>query len=100
MTPAISAAALAASLNAWMRSLYGRDSTPISVTVVRTESAPMLQISTSVEQRRYLGEFLWERMALFPQPFDEPLRIPLDQVQQVLRVARGAVDVPSESTLR
>jgi hypothetical protein len=25
----------------------------------------MLQISSSVEQRRYLGEFLWKRMALF-----------------------------------
>ena len=100
MTPAISAAALAASLNACMRSLYGRDWTPISVTVVRTESVPMLQISTSVEQRRYLGACLWKRLALFPQPFDEPLRIPLDQVQQVLRVARDAVNVPSEAILR
>jgi hypothetical protein len=99
MTPAISAAALAASLNTWMRSLYGRDSVPITVRVVVTGSGYMLQISTSVEQRRYLGEFLWKRMALFPQPFDEPLRIPLDQAHKLLKVARDAENGLRESSL-
>jgi hypothetical protein len=99
MTPAISAVALAASLNTWMRSLYGRDSVPITVTVVVAGSGPMLQISTSVEQRRYLGEFLWKRMALFPQPFDEPLRIPVNQAHALLKVTRDAANVLRESSL-